>query len=220
MPTRQHFDNILTELTQDIYDLGSLIEKKVGTAIEAMLHQDLDLANEIIVGDIEVNERQAEIEKKSILILATQQPVASDLRKVIAGFKISIYLERMGDLCSNLAKITTRIGDEELLKPPLIDLPRMSALVQEMLDKGIKAYADEDTEAAKQLSVIDDRIDSLHRQIFNELLLIMMHNPDIITQANQLLFASRHLERLGDYCTNIAEETVYAVTGNRVDLNE
>ncbi len=218
MPTRQHFDQILTELTQHIYDMGSLVDQKIGLAIESMKKQDLELANQIIVGDLEVNELQVTIEEKSILLIATQQPLATDLRKVIAGFKISIYLERIGDLAVNLAKITTRIGNEEFIKP-LIDIPRMGNLVQNMLKTGIKAYVDEDMEASKAMSLIDDEIDHVYRQIFNELLLLMMQNPRNITQANHLLFASRNLERMGDYCTNIGEETVYAVTGKRMDLN-
>lgn len=219
MPTRQNFDNVLAELSQDILDLGKLIETKIGLAVESMCRQDLELANSIIVGDLEINELQANIEEKCILIIATQQPFAKDLRKIVAGFKISIYLERMGDLAVDLAKMTTRIGNEKLIKP-LIDIPRMSEIVQEMMRKGLNAYLSEDVNAAKKMSAMDDEVDHLYRQIFNELLIIMMQNPQTITQANYLLFAARFLERIGDYCTNIAEETVYLVTASRADLND
>ena len=219
MPTRQKFDQDLEELRQVILELGKIIEQRLGLAIESMTNQDLELANKVVVGDLIVNDLQAEIEEKCILLIATQQPFARDLRKVVAGFKISICLERMGDLTVDLAKITLRIGQEKLIKP-LIDIPKMSILVQEMLDKGLKAYVQEDCEIAAQMALIDDKIDGLYAQIFDELRVLMMEDPKKVNQANYLLFAGRFLERMGDYCTNIAEEIVYLCSGKRVDLNE
>jgi phosphate transport system protein len=179
----------------------------------------MELANTIVVKDLEINDLYAVIEEKCVLLIATQQPLAGDLRKVVAGFKISIYLERMGDLSVDLAKLTIRIGQEPLIKP-LIDIPRMSALVLEMLNLGLKTYVQDDCQTAAQMSLIDDEIDLIYSQVFGELRAIMMEDPNKVTQANYLLFACRFLERLGDYCTNIAEEIVYICTGKRVDLNE
>lgn len=219
MSTRQKFDNDLEELRLNILDLGKMVDQRIGLAVQSLVNQDLELANTIVVGDLVVNDLQAVIEEKCILLIATQQPFALDLRKVVAGFKISIYLERMGDLSVDLAKLTIRIGREEFIKP-LVRIPRMSALVQEMIHLGLKAYVQEDCKAAAEMAMMDDEIDKLYSQVFEELRVIMMADPQKVTQANYLLFACRFLERLGDYCTNIAEEIVYLVTGKRMNLNE
>ena len=219
MPTRQKFDNDLEDLRLNILDLGKTVDQQIGQAVKSLVNQDMKLANTVVVGDLAVNDLQAVIEKQCILLIATQQPFARDLRKLVAGFKISIYLERMGDLSVDLAKLTLRIGQEKLIKP-LIDIPRMSILVQEMLNRGLKAYIQEDCEAAALMALTDDEIDLIYSQVFEELRLIMMKDPSQVTQANYLLFACRFLERLGDYCTNIAEEIMYLCTGKRIDLNE
>lgn len=219
MPTRKKFDHDLEELRLNILDLGKIVDQQIGQAVESLVNQDTELAEKVVVGDLAVNDLQAVIEKQCILLIATQQPFALDLRKLVAGFKISIYLERMGDLSVDLAKLTLRIGQEQLIKP-LIDIPRMSILVQEMLDRGLKAYIKEDCEAAALMALTDDEIDLIYSQVFEELRLIMMKDPSQVTQANYLLFACRFLERLGDYCTNIAEEIMYLCTGKRMDLNE
>lgn len=219
MPTRQKFDNDLEDLRLNIIDLGKIVDQQIGLAVESMVNQDMECANTVVVGDLAVNNLQAIIEKQCILLIATQQPFARDLRKLVAGFKIAIYLERMGDLSVDLAKLTLRIGHEKLIKP-LIDIPRMSVLVQEMLNKGLKAYIQEDCEAATLMALMDDEIDQIYSQVFDELKLIMMKEASKVNQANYLLFACRFLERLGDYCTNIAEEIMYLCTGKRMNLNE
>lgn len=219
MPTRQHFDQELNELRQNILDLAGLVKERIDLAVESLVNQDIELADKIIVGDLEVNEIQANLEEKCILIIATQQPFASDLRRVVASFKISINLERMGDLAVNIAKITTRIGTERHIKP-LIDIPEMKNLVLAMIDQGLKAYVQEDAQLAREMSEIDDQIDHLYKEVFRELLLIMMEKPQAINQANHLLFAARYMERMGDYCTNLAEEIFYLVTAKRTDFNE
>lgn len=219
MPTRQKFDNELEELRVNILSLGKMADQQIALAVSSLINQDLELANSIVVKDLELNDLQADIEETCILLIATQQPFARDLRKLVSGFKISMYLERMGDLAVDIAKITIRIGQEPLIKP-LIDIPRMTALVQEMIRIGLKAYVDEDCGAASEMSVMDDEIDKIYAGVFGELKSIMMENPAMVTQANYLLFASRFLERLGDYCTNIAEEIVYICNGKRMDLNE
>ncbi len=219
MATRQQFDHALEELRQKIFELGSRVEERIGQAVDSLAHQDLEQANTVVVGDLEINDLQGKIEEKCILLIATQQPVSSDLRKVVAGFKISMYLERMSDLAVDLAKLTLRIGHDKLIKP-LIDIPRMAVLVREMIKTGLQSYVHEDVEAAQKMALTDDEVDHLYAQIFRELLVIMMQDPKTINQANHLIFAGRFLERMGDYCTNIAEETVYIVTAKRSDLNE
>jgi phosphate transport system protein len=217
--TRQQFDNALEELRQRILELGTLAEERIALAVETLYSQNLEKADSVIVGDLQLNQLQSSIEEKCILLIATQQPLARDLRKVVAGFKISMYMERMGDLAVDVAKITIRIGKEKLIKP-LIDIPRMSTLVQDMIARGLTAYINEDPAIAEEMSEIDHEVDHLYNQIFRELLVLMMSDPKTINQANNLLFAARYMERMGDYCTNIAEEIVYTVTGNRPDLNQ
>ncbi len=219
MPTRQKFDEDLEGLRLNILDLGNMVNQRIVLAVESLIKQDMEIAKTVILGDLAVNQLQAIIEEKCILIIATQQPFARDLRKVVAGFKISIYLERMGDLSVDIAKITTRIGDDKLIKP-LLDIPRMSVLVEEMVNLGLQAYVQEDCKTASEMAAIDDEIDGIYSQVFEELLGIMMKNPSQVTQANYLLFVCRFLERLGDYCTNIAEEIIYICTGKRLNLNE
>jgi len=219
MPTRVKFDNDLKDLRLNILDFGNMVDQQIALAVSSLINQDLELANSIVVRDLDLNDLQAIIEEKCILLIATQQPIAHDLRKLVAGFKISIYLERMGDLAVDLAKIAIRIGREELIKP-LVDIPRMSAIVHEMIDIGLKAYVNEDCGAAAEMALMDDDIDKIYSGVFGELRTIMMEEPNKVTQANYVLFASRFIERLGDYCTNIAEEIVYICNGKRMDLNE
>ncbi len=218
MTARHQFDTALHELRGMITRLGKMVGNRISQSIESLAQRDIELANTIIVGDLEVNDLQAEIEEKCMLLIATQQPLAGDLRKIVAGFKISISLERMSDLAVDIAKVTIRLGDCPLIKP-LIDLPRMAQIVGQMINKGLAAYVQEDEQQARKMSAMDDEVDHLYNQVFRELLVIMLENPKTINQATYLLFTSRYLERMGDYCTNIAEEIVYLVSGSRADLN-
>lgn len=219
MPTRQQFDIALEELRQDIYKLATTVKERIDLAVQSLHKQDTDLAETVIAGDVQVNDLQAEIEGKCMFLIATQQPFARDLRKIVAGFKISTSLERMGDLAVDVAKTTRRIGHTPLIKP-LVDIPRMSETVQAMIEKGLDAYVKEDDQLAREMSHMDDGVDHLYNQIFRELLLIMMEDPKTITQATYLMFVARFFERMGDYCTNIAEEIVYLDSGRRTDLND
>lgn len=218
MANRQMFDKSLEELNAKVFELGKRVNSRVDAAIKSLANQDLELANKVVTGDMEINELQAEIEESCMLLIATQQPFAKDLRKIVAAFKISINLERIGDLSVDVAKQTIRTGEQKMLKP-LVDLPRMAELVQQMVLKGIEAYRVEDAEAAKAMSLMDDEVDHLYAQVFRELLVFMMEDPKTINQATYLIFVGRFLERMGDYCTNIAEEVVYVETGKRTDLN-
>lgn len=218
MTTRHLFDKSLEELNAKVFQLGSQVNSRIDEAMISLGKQDLELANQVITGDLYINELQAEIEESCMLLIATQQPFAKDLRKIVAAFKISINLERMGDLAVDIAKLTIRTGDKGLLKP-LVDLPRMAEIVRAMAIKGIEASKAEDAEAAREMAKMDDDVDHLYEQVFRELLVFMMEDPKTINQATHLIFAARFLERMGDYCTNIAEEVVYVVTGKRTDLN-
>ena len=139
MATRHAFDQELEELSNKIMIMGTMVQERVGMAIASLSNQDMELANEVITGDLSINELQAEIEEKSILLIAMQQPFATDLRKIVAGFKITMHLERIGDLAVDISKVTIRIGNTKLIKP-LIDIPLMGKLVVEMIGKGLEAY--------------------------------------------------------------------------------
>ena len=219
MTTRHQFDSSLEELRQSIVELGHCVNQQIGLAVKSLQEQDLAMAETVIKGDSQVNDLQAEIEGKCMFLIATQQPFARDLRKIVSGFKISISLERMGDLAVDVAKTTERIGQTPLIKP-LIDMPRMSNTVQQMIEIGLEAYGQENEKMAREMSLMDDGVDHLYKQIFRELLLIMMEEPKTITQATYLTLVARFFERMGDYCTNIAEEVVYLVNGRRIDLNQ
>lgn len=158
MPMRQKFDRDLEDLRLNILDLGKMVDNRISSAVKSLLDQDLTLANKVISDDSVVNDLQAKIEEHCIRLIATQQPYARDLRKVVAGLKIAIYLERMGDLSVDLAKLTNRIGQESLIMP-LMNIQQMSAKVKEMLDLGLKAYVQEDCDAAASMAIMDDEVD-------------------------------------------------------------
>ena len=218
MTTRNAFDRDLEELSRKISIMGMMVQERVGMAIVSLSKQDMELANEVITGDISINELQAEIEENIILLIAIQQPIATDLRKIVAGFKITMHLERIGDLAADIAKVTIRIGNAKLIKP-LIDIPQMGKLVCDMIVKGLDAYVHVNAKKAQEMSLIDEEIDHLYGQIFRELLVFLMEDPKMINQATYLILVGRFLERMGDYCTNIGEDIVYIATGKRTDLN-
>ncbi|SPF48821.1 Phosphate-specific transport system accessory protein PhoU homolog [Candidatus Desulfosporosinus infrequens] len=218
MTPRQVFHQDLAELSQKISIMGMTVQERVSMSIDSLCQQDMELANKVIAEDLNINDQQAEIEEKSILLLAMQQPLATDLRKIVAGFKIAMHLERIGDLAADIAKVTLRIGKAKLIKP-LIDIPRMGKLVGEMIVKGLAAYVQVDAEKAQEMTLMDEEIDHLYGQIFQDLLLLLLEDPKMINQATYLILVGRFLERMGDYCTNIGEEIVYIATGKRTDLN-
>ncbi|MDF9407015.1 MAG: hypothetical protein A4E52_00724 [Pelotomaculum sp. PtaB.Bin013] len=218
MATRTTFDQALSELQQDILQMGIFVEDSIARAVESLAKQDLSLAQSVIDGDVQIDDQEMLIEDKCLKLIATQQPLAKDLRRIAAGLMIITDLERMGDLACDIAKIARRIADQPLIKP-LIDIPRMAQLAQTMVKEALDAYVREDVELALKMAADDELVDSLHNQVFRELLVYMMENPKIINQATALLFASRHLERIADHATNIGERIVYLVTGERKELN-
>jgi len=202
-----------------LHQMGSLVEESIAGAVEALKKQNIALAEKVIAEDDIIDKLELEIEEKCLQLIATQQPMAKDLRRVATLFKMINDLERMADYATDIGRITLRIGNEPLIKP-LVDIPRMALLSQKMVKQALDAYVREDLELALTVARDDDEVDQLHGQIFRELLLIMMENPRTITQATHLLFVSRWLERIADHATNIAEEVVFLVTGEKKLLNE
>ena len=217
--TRIGFDRSLQDLQHDILKMGALVEESIANTIMALTRQDIKLADEVLTNDDLVDQMEMEIENTCLTLIATQQPMARDLRKIGAGFKIINDLERMADYACDIAKITKKIAGEPFIKP-LIDIPRMAEIARLMAHNVLDAYVAEDAELAITIGEKDHEVDHLHNQIFRELLVFMMQDPRTITQATYLLFVSRYLERIGDHAVNIAENVIYLVTGERKNLND
>jgi phosphate transport system protein len=217
--TRGNYTKALKELQQEILRMGAMVEEAVGNAVESLKHQNQELAQQVIKNDDLIDELELDIEDKCLKLIATQQPMAKDLRRIGTGFKIIGDLERMADHAVDIAKITLRIADQPLIKP-LIDIPRMAKLTQGMLKDSLDSYVREDVELAGTLKERDDEIDHLYAQIFRELLTFMLADPKTINQATYLLFVGRYLERIADHTTNVGESVIFLVTGERQLLND
>lgn len=216
---RVNYQNALDDLEKEILKMGSLVEEQINLSVTSLIKQDMDLAQKVIDQDDIIDVLELEIEERILKLIATQQPMAKDLRRIAAGFKIITDLERIGDNAVDIAKTTIRIGSEPLIKP-LIDIPRMAEISQDMLNEALNAYINEDIELAESLAAKDDIVDALHAQIIRELLTYMLENPKNIKQGTHLMFVSRYLERIADHATNLGENVIYLVTAERKDLNE
>ncbi len=202
------------ELNKRLLQMGGLVEDAIAKSVESLREQDTELASIVIVDDDRIDMLEMEIEEGCLELIATQQPMARDLRSVATLFKLILDLERMADYAVAIARIVCRIGRDPLIKP-LVDIPRMALITQRMVKESLDAYIHEDVELALKMMGEDDEVDKLHGQIFRELLIIMMEKPSTITQASHLLFVSRYLERISDHAVNIGEEVIFLVTGDR-----
>ncbi len=218
MATRKEFDQGLEHLHNLLIDMGTFTEKALVESMEALKTVDVDRAKQVIKLDPSLNQMEEKITEIGSKLIATQQPVAKDLRRILSAFKIASDLERMGDLCVDIAKVVLRLEGQELIKP-LIDLPRMAEIVQLMTYESIQSFIQENVDLAYKMAKDDDQVDALYGQITRELYSLMMENPRNITQSSLLTLVGRYLERYGDHATNIGESVVYLVTGNRPDLN-
>ena len=218
MTKRVQFDAYLDELRQAIISMGKEVEKAIQKSVTSLRTIDVSLAQMVIDYDQAINEMEENIEDIGARIIATQQPVAKDLRRIIIAFRMANDLERMADLAVDIAKVTMRIQHDELLKP-LVDIPRMAEIVQIMTNDSIHSYIDEDVQLAYKMAQMDDEVDQLHSQILRKLFTYIMETPKHVNQALQLCFVSRYLERMADHATNIGESVVYLVQGKRPDLN-
>lgn len=219
MVVREKFHADLKILREKLLEIGRLTEEALAKAIEALQTQNVDLALEIIDGDTEIDQLEEEINDLSILLLAKQQPVATDLRRVIVAIKIASDVERMADFAVNIAKSAIRIGKEDLIKP-LEHVKKMHAISIEMLSLSLKAYHEEDLTLAKKVAEMDDEVDELYGITIKELLNLAKEKQEAMNQITQLLFIARYLERMADHTTNVAESVFYLVKGKRYDLNE
>lgn len=217
--TRGSFDTNLQELHNDLLRMGSIVEKQIHQCIESLVNHDIPLAEQVIKNDDLVDDLQKDIEDKCIRLIATQQPLAIDLRNIFTTTKIVTDLERMADHAVDIAKITKRLKGEVYIKQ-LIDIPKMGEIVKNMIKASLDAYVEGSVEKAYATCKMDDEIDAIYKQVFSELLVKMMQEPSTINQATQFLFVCKFLERVADHTTNICEWTIYLVTGEQKDLND
>lgn len=218
MGMRNAFDREFAGIQEDILRLGDLAGHAIEHALTSLQNRDSVLAEEIVQQDDRINDLRFKIEEACIVLIATQQPAASDLRAVVAALNIVVDIERIGDHAAGVAKTVLRMGDEPLLKP-LIDIPRMAKLAQDMLRQDLQAYIVRDAEAARQVADMDDEMDQLYRAIFEELVEFMAQDPSTASRATFLLWVAHNLERIGDRITNISERIIFITTGDMQELN-
>lgn len=215
---RETFDRDLQRLQGELLALGSLVETAIMDSMDSLKRQDLEAARQVVEGDRVINEKRYSIESDTLILMATQQPMAVDLRLLASYLEISTELERMGDYAKGIAKIALLIGKQPLVKP-LIDLPRMAEKASSMLHRALDAFVRRDVELARTIPDEDADMDALYNQIYRELLTFIMADPRVIDQATYLLWVGHNLERTADRVTNICERVVFTVTGEMVELD-
>jgi len=215
---REVYHRDLHKLKEEVVSMGSLVSKAIGDSVLSLKDRDVGLAQKVIEMDSEIDAMDHMIEDDCMRLLALQQPMARDLRLIISVLKMSIDLERMGDLALEIAVITKITASVPPVKP-LVDIPRMADICQDMLKNIMNAFENKDFELAKVVAKRDDEIDMLFDQVRRELISYMIEDPKKITGAQHLNFVARYLERIGDHITNLSENVIFMVTGERVELN-
>ena len=217
MPERvvRHFQEELQQLKNRLLEMGGLAEERVRTAVEGLVNRDLALIEGVLQGDGPINQLHIEIDNRCFTLLALHQPMAVDLRAIVSAVKINTDLERVGDLAVNIAEAVTRYLQHPPVKE-LIDIPRMARVAQAMLRDALDAYVRRDTALAEAVLNQDDELDGLKTQVFRELLTYMLQSPATIEPALDLILISRHLERIGDHATNVAEDVIFMVSAKDV----
>ncbi|MCT4687954.1 phosphate signaling complex protein PhoU [Vallitalea sp.] len=215
MPIRYNFEKKINELHYDLIKMGTLIEQSLDDAITALKKQDVTLAKKVISKDDEIDYMELRIEKECLLLIATQQPIAADLRDIASVLKIITDLERIGDHCTDISEYTIKLADENYIKP-LIHIPQMAEEVKKMIKDTIDSCINKDLELAKSVCKRDDIIDGYFDKIVNELMFLMSDNSSVVKQCTDFLFIVKYLERMGDHATNIAEWIIFTVTGEHI----
>jgi phosphate transport system protein len=214
---RTDYERHLQQLQDKVLAMGSMVEKAIILSMDSMKNRDVDLANKVISDDTHINAQRFEIEEECVHLIATQAPMARDLRIIVAVLNIIIDLERIGDHAAGNAKIAIMLGDEPPLKP-LIDLPRMADKTADMLRRALEAFVRRDADSARAITGEDDEVDALYDQIFRELLYFMAQDPKTVGRATRLIWAAHNMERSADRVTNICERVVFVVTGKQEEI--
>ena len=217
MEMRTAFHRKLREIQDEVLAMGSMVSKAITRSVDALKNRDTESAQQVIAGDQDINNRRFEIEERCIQLIATQQPMASELRTIIAMLNITTEIERIGDYALGIARIVIMIGDQPPLKP-LVDIPRMAELTVNMLQRSLDALINRDAESARKIALEDDIIDNMYDQVFRELLIFMAEDPKTITRATRLMWTAHNLERAADRVTNICERIVYIITGKMEEI--
>lgn len=218
---RKTFEQEMQQAKDNLLQLGRMVEQSILDSVEALKKRDLEGARNILEIDKEINKKRFEIENEVMILIATQQPLAHDLRLLASIFDIISELERMGDYAKGIANINIRMGEEALLKP-LIDIPRMAQKCADMLHRALSALVEEDVEAANAIPMEDDEVDALYNQIYRELMTFVIKDARTIERASWLLWVAHNLERVADRVTNICERTIYVATGElrEIDISD
>jgi phosphate transport system protein len=209
---RKTFEQEIQQLKDDILILGSMVEQSLLEAVDALKKRDLASAQKTVERDKEINQKRYNIENQVMISIATQQPMARDLRLLASILEVASEIERMGDYAKGIAVINKRMGDEPLLKP-LVDVPRMAQICADTLHRALTAFVNEDVEAAREIPKEDDQVDELYNQVYRELITYIIQDPKNIERANWLLWVAHNLERFSDRVANICERTIFIVTG-------
>ena len=214
------FDDELMSLKENLLKMANAVEKAINLAIESLIKQRVDLAEQVIQNDDVIDDMELDIEEQCLQMIALRQPIAKRLRIIGCGYKTVSDLERVGDQAVNIARASKYLATKDLVKP-FIDLPRMARIAQNMLKDGLEAYFTGDVELAKEVWLKDKTVDDLNKQIFRELLTFMMEDPHTISRAIHIIFISTNIERIADHAKNLVERVVYIVNGERIkeDIN-
>ncbi|MFC1936490.1 phosphate signaling complex protein PhoU [Chloroflexota bacterium] len=217
--SRETLDRLENELMDDLIELCSMVIQSTLDSVAALKNRDISASRKIYDRDELINQKRFAIENDTITAIATQQPMATDLRVLTSILEISIELERMGDYAKGIAKINIRLGEDSLLKP-LVDIPIMAEYATQMLHQALNAFIEQDIEQSLAICAQDDKIDKLYKKVYRDLIEIVVKDPSTADKANFLLWAAHYLERLGDRVTNICERTIYVKTGELTDISD
>tara|TARA_B100001123_G_scaffold186661_2_gene213513 strand:- start:10370 stop:11020 length:651 start_codon:yes stop_codon:yes gene_type:complete len=212
---RADFDRNLKLLQEELLLLGGLVEKSIVDAIEALKTRDIELSHKVVSQDDIIDQKTNQIEEKAIDLIATQQPIAIDLRTLMSVIHISVELERMGDYAEGIGKIGVMMGNDPPVKP-LVDIPKMAGKASDMLKRSLDALVRRDSALARQVCEDDDEVDNLYDQIYKDLIALMISDPTTTQRATYLMWVAHDLERIADRATNIAERVIFLVTGQLV----
>ncbi len=215
---RETFDRELQRLQDEILALGSMVENAITNSVETLKRRDMEGSRRLIAQDRLINEKRFAIEADALVLIATQQPMASDLRILAAILMLATELERIGDYAKGIARINLMIGEGPLIKP-LIDVPRMAEKARAMLHRALDAFIQRDVALARSIPAEDDEVDALYNQVYRELMTFIMADPRNIDQANHLLWVAHNLERAADRVTNICERVIFTVTGKMAEMD-
>jgi phosphate transport system protein len=215
--TREHYGQELKDLRTSVVTMASMVDKAINNAVAALVQRDVSMAQQVVADDRAINEHRWRTEEHALLVIATQAPMARDLRMIAAVIHIVTDLERMADHAAGIAKIALQTADQPPFKP-LVDIPRMSEIARAMLHDAITAFIEDDQASARAIVARDDEVDALYEQIYRELLTFMLADPTTIDQATHLLWVAHNLERIADRVTNICERVVFAATGQLEEL--